>query len=68
MQKRLLTVAEAVDYQRVTYGRVAYGRDALYTVAKAGLVPVIRVGRRRIFIPISAIDELLRGTQHPVRT
>ena len=60
---QVLSVQEAINYQRDMYGRVAYGRDFLYRLAKSGTVPVIWVGKRKLLIPISTIDTLMRGHQ-----
>lgn len=57
--KRLLTVVEAVDYQRDIYGRVAYGRAALYALAHSGSLKVIKNGKRKILFPIRTLDHLL---------
>ena len=57
--RRLLNVAEAVDYQRDVYGRVAYGRAALYALAHSGSLHVIKNGKRKILFPIRTLDWLL---------
>ena len=62
LTKRILTINEAVEYQRREFGRVAFGRDALYAAARAELLPVVRVGTRRIYIPISGLEQLLNGS------
>lgn len=59
--KILLTVAEAIAYQRDVYGQVAFGRDALYAIAKAERVPTVRNGRRKTLFPIASIDQLMQG-------
>ena len=61
-KKRILTINEAVEYQRTEFGRVAFGRDALYAAARANLLPVVRVGTRRIYIPISGLEQLMNGS------
>lgn len=64
MSRKLLTVNEAIRYQRDAYGHVAHGRDALYAMARTNLVPVVRSGKRKILFPCSSIDLLLSGTVH----
>lgn len=59
--KKLLTVPEALAYQKEHYGYVAYSRDALYALAKAGTVPVVRPGKRHLYFPISTIERLMSG-------
>lgn len=63
MQKKVFTVAEAIEYQKQEYGRVVYGRDALYAIAQQPIVRIIRVGKRRIFFPRSSLDILLNGME-----
>lgn len=63
MQKKVFTVAEAIEYQKQEYGRVVYGRDALYAIARQPIVPIIRVGKGRIFFPRSSLDILLNGME-----
>ena len=58
---RLLTVHEAMDYQRENCGRIPFGRDALYSIAHRRLVPVVMVGARKVLFPPSSIDLLLSG-------
>lgn len=60
-QKKMLSVQDAVQYQRDEYGRVVYGRDALRAAVRGNLLPVVRVGVRRVYIPASALDRLLQG-------
>lgn len=59
--RRLMTVHEAVEYQRRTYGHVAFGRDALYAIARTEKVPVIKNGKRKVLFPVSSIDALMTG-------
>lgn len=61
----IMTVPEAISYQRDVYGRVVFGRDALYAVARAGRVPVVRVGQHRLLFPKATIDRLLSGRETP---
>ena len=61
----IMTVSEAIGYQRDVYGRVVFGRDALYAVARAGRVPVVRVGQHRLLFPRTTIDRLLSGQETP---
>lgn len=61
----ILTIPEALRYQKELYGRIVFGRDALYAVARAGRVPVVRVGQHRILFPRTSIDLLLSGRQAP---
>lgn len=63
MQKKVFTVAEAIEYQKQEYGRVVYGRDALYAIARQPIVRIIRVGKGRIFFPRSSLDILLNGME-----
>lgn len=60
--KKALTVPEAIQYQKQEYGCLAYGRDALYSLARAGQIPVIRKGRRKLLFPRSTIDQLMSGS------
>ena len=59
--KKLLTIPQAIEYQRREYGHVAYGRDSLYALAKSGAVLVVKVGERKLFFPTAALDRLLTG-------
>ena len=61
--KKVLSIPQAIEYQRAHYGCVAYGRDALYAVARSGKVPIIRNGERRIFFPVGSIDRLMQGSE-----
>lgn len=57
--KKLLTVTEAVEYQRDVYGTVAFGRAALYALAHSGTLTVIKNGKRKILFPLRTLDQLL---------
>ncbi|MBB6016934.1 hypothetical protein HNQ04_002192 [Deinococcus radiopugnans ATCC 19172] len=59
--KRLLTVPEVLTYQKEHYGYIAYSRDALYALARAGTVPVVRPGKRHLYFPVSTIDRMMSG-------
>ena len=61
MHKSILTVQEAINYQKVTYGRVVFGRDALYKMSRLGQIRVVRHGNRKLLIPITSIDDLMTG-------
>lgn len=65
--RRLLTVAEALELQRRDYGRVALGRDALYAAVRSRRLAVVRVGRRRLYIPQHALQQLLDGALDAAR-
>jgi hypothetical protein len=60
---KLLNVVEAMEYQKSNHGRVIFGRDALYALAHTKAVPVVNVGGRKIFFPISSIERILSGEQ-----
>lgn len=61
MQKSILTVQEALVYQKSTYGRVVFGRDALYKMAKLDQIKTIKYGKRKLLIPTKTIDNLMEG-------
>lgn len=61
MEKLILTVQEALAYQKLTYGRVVFGRDALYKMAKLDQIKTIKYGSRKLLIPAKTIDELMEG-------
>ena len=63
MNKRVMTVAEAIQYQKEVWGRVVFGRDALYAIARTKTVPVVRVGKGRMYFPRTSIEALLNGNQ-----
>lgn len=63
MQKRVFTVAEAIQFQKQEWGKVVFGRDALYAIARRRTVPVIRVGKGRLFFPRTSLEMLLNGME-----
>lgn len=60
MSRKLLTVAEAIDYQISEHGRAVYKRDALYAAVRSGNLPAVRHGVRRLYISVAALEHLLR--------
>lgn len=57
----LLNARESVLWQREKFGRVIFGIDSLYAVARTGKIPVVRVGEKKLFFPISSLEKLLSG-------
>lgn len=55
----LITVPQAIEYQTEQYGRAIYKRDALYAAARDGRLPVVRHGKRRLYIPLKNLLALL---------
>jgi len=35
-------------------------KQALYAMASTGRLPVVRVGKRRVVVPVAVVEELLR--------
>jgi Helix-turn-helix domain len=53
--------AERLTYDVPEAGRlIGLGRNAAYSAAKAGLLPVIRIGKRE-FVPKAALQRMLEG-------
>ncbi|WP_157451046.1 hypothetical protein [Deinococcus puniceus] len=61
MTKLLLTVPEAIVYQREKYGHVCFGRDALYAIARSGKVKIVKYRNRKLLFPTATIDLLMKG-------
>ena len=57
----LLNIVESLDYQKSQFGRIILGRDALYALARTNIVPVVRVGERKIFFPKTSLDKVFSG-------
>lgn len=56
----LLNVRDAQSYCQGRYG-VAPGRDWFYAQARTKVVPVVWIGKRRVYFPRSSIDTLMAG-------
>jgi hypothetical protein len=61
MANLLLTVPEAITYQREQYGHVCFGRDALYAIARSGKVKIVKYRNRKLLFPRTTIDLLMKG-------
>ena len=57
----LISVSEALDYQREKIGKVVFGRDLLYSLVRNKRISTVRPGKRKILIPTVMIDKLLSG-------
>lgn len=66
MDKKIFTVREAVEYQKAMLGgRAPFGRDALYAAIRSETLKGIWVGRRRVYITRTSLDDLLGGVTVP---
>jgi hypothetical protein len=57
----LLNARESVAWQKEKFGRVIFGIDSLYAVARTSKIPVVRVGEKKIFFPVSSLEKLMSG-------
>ena len=56
----LLNIQKSRLYCEERYG-IAPGRDWLYAQARARAVPVVWIGKRRLYFPCSSLDALMAG-------
>jgi hypothetical protein len=56
MQKQLFSIPEARAYLEHRIGR-----DSLYDLAHGGKVPVVWIGRSKLFFPKETLDRILAG-------
>ena len=52
--KATITVTEAAK-------RLGIGRNQAYGAAARGEIPVIRIGKKRLLVPLAAFERMLRG-------
>jgi hypothetical protein len=58
---KLYSPRESVKWQKDHQGRVIFGLDSMYAIARAGKIPVVRVGNHKIFFPESSLEKLMSG-------
>jgi hypothetical protein len=58
---KLYSPRESVQWQKDRQGRVIFGLDLMYAIAREGKIPVVRVGEKKIFFPVSSLEKLMSG-------
>ena len=55
-QRRTISLEQAAR-------QLGISRTSAYDYAKSGVIPTIKLGERRLLVPIAAFERLLEGTQ-----
>jgi excisionase family DNA binding protein len=55
-QRRTISLEQAAR-------QLGISRTSAYDYAKSGVIPTIKLGERRLLVPIAAFERLMKGTQ-----